>query len=97
MNSNEQSNAAPQGWESSASTAQATARAELAQTLESTYAEARDVQCSVGALVEILAGCGPDKQITAMLFLGLLVPIRAQLENVSDGVRVMCQAEGVAL
>ncbi len=75
----------------------ATARADLAQTLESTYADVRDAQCSVGALVEILTGCGPDKQLTAMLFLGLLVPIRAQLENVSDGVRVMCQAEGVTL
>jgi hypothetical protein len=79
------------------STATTAPRAELAQTLESTYADARDVQCSVGALVEILQGCGPDKQITAMLFLGLLVPIRAQMENVSDGVRVMCQAEGLAL
>jgi hypothetical protein len=77
--------------------AAASARAELSYTLESTMAEARDVHQCVGALVEILSGCGPDKQITAMLFLGLLVPIRAQMENVLDGVRVMCQVEGVAL
>lgn len=74
-----------------------TARAELTSTLEATFADARDVHCSVGALVEILQGCGPDKQITAVLFLGLLVPIRAQMENVIDGVRVICQAEGFAL
>jgi hypothetical protein len=72
-----------------------TARAELATTLQTTYADARDAQCSIGALVEILTGCGPEKQLTAMLFLGLLVPIYSQLENVRDGVRVMCQAEGL--
>lgn len=79
------------------SQAAATARAELPATLEATFADAHDAHRCVGALVEILQGCGPDKQITAMLFLGLLVPIRAQMENVIDGVRVMCQAEGVLL
>ena len=77
--------------------ATATARAELAETLESTLTDAHDAHCSIGALVEILQGCGPEKQITAMLFLGLLIPLRAQLENVSDGLRVVCRAEGVAV
>jgi hypothetical protein len=99
VNSNEQCSTVPQGGESGehTSAAQATARAELAQTLESTCAEAADAHTSVGALVEILSGCGPEKQITAHLFLGLLIPIRAELESVRDGLRVMCQAEGMAL
>lgn len=75
--------------------AAATARGELSQTLEQTCVDASEAHMSVGALVEILSGCGPEKQITAALFLGLLLPIRAELENVRDGLRVMCQAEGV--
>jgi hypothetical protein len=79
------------------SDASTTARAGIAETLELTCAEAADAHSSVGALVEILSGCGPDKQITAHLFLGLLIPIRAELESVRDGLRVVCQAEGVGL
>ncbi len=83
--------------QTSADPAAALARAELPTTLELTLADASDVHRSVRAIVEILQGCGPEKQITAMLFLGLLEPIRVQMDNVIDGVRLMCQAEGVTL
>lgn len=49
---------------------------------------AEDAYRSVGALLELLNGCPPDYKLSAGLFLGLLVSVRANLENVVEGVAV---------
>lgn len=49
---------------------------------------AEDARNSVAALIELLRGCPPDHKLSAGLFVGLLVSVQANLENVVDGVAV---------
>ena len=57
--------------------------------LADTLVDAEHANMSVGALVELLSGCAPDHQLSAGLFLGLVVSVKAHLENVVDGLRVV--------
>lgn len=61
-----------------------------------TLTDAEHANMSVGALVELLHGCQPDHQLSAGLFLGLVVSVKSHLENVVDGLRVLNQGGGVA-
>lgn len=42
---------------------------------------------SVGALVEILGGCTPGQQVTALFMRSLLMDVMMHLDNVVDGLR----------
>lgn len=57
--------------------------------LTDTLIDAEHANLSVGALAELLRGCPPDHQLSAGLFLGLVVSVQSHLENVVDGLRVM--------
>lgn len=67
---------------------------DLAECVTATLTDAEDANTSVGALLELLRGCPPDYPLSAGLFLGLVVSVKAHLENVVDGLRVV---NGVAL
>jgi hypothetical protein len=56
---------------------------------DTTLSFAQDAQVSVRALVELLRGCPAGYQISAGLFVGLLVSVECQLENVVGDLR--CQ------
>lgn len=49
---------------------------------------AEDARNSVAALIELLRGCPPDHKLSAGLFVGLLVSVQANLDNVVDGASV---------
>ncbi len=49
---------------------------------------AEDARTSIAALIEMLRGCPPDYKLSAGLFVGLLVSVQANLDNVVDGVSV---------
>ena len=55
---------------------------------DDTLACAEDARTSVMALIELLRGCPPDHKLSAGLFVGLLVSVQANLDNVVDGVSV---------
>lgn len=55
---------------------------------DDTLACAEDARTSVAALIELLRGCPPDHKLSAGLFVGLLVSVQANLDNVVDGVAV---------
>lgn len=57
--------------------------------LTDTLVDAEHAHMSVGAMEELLRGCKPDHQLSAGLFLGLVVSVRSHLDNVVDGLRVM--------
>lgn len=63
--------------------------ADLSECVTATLEDAEDANISVGALVELLRGCPPDYPLSAGLFLGLVVSVKAHLENVADGLRVV--------
>lgn len=65
--------------------------ADLTESVELAATEAGAAHTSVAALVELLRGCKPDYPLQAGLFLGLLVPVQSELDNVVDGLRVMAQ------
>lgn len=56
---------------------------------------AEDARTSVAALIEMLRGCPPDYKLSAGLFVGLLVSVQANLDNVVDGVAVAAGASRV--
>lgn len=62
---------------------------DLTECVTSTLTDAEDANISVGALVELLRGCPPDYPLSAGLFLGLVVSVKAHLDNVVDGLRVV--------
>lgn len=64
--------------------------------LTDTLVDAEHANMSVGALVELLHGCPPDHQLSAGLFLGLVVSVKCHLDNVVDGLRVMSQGASPA-
>lgn len=69
--------------------------AELSECVTETLGDAEDANISVGALVELLRGCPPDYPLSAGLFLGLVVSVKAHLDNVVDGLRVVsCHSLG---
>lgn len=49
--------------------------------------DAEAAQGSVGALVEILGGCTPGQQVTALFMRSLLEDVKMHLDNVVDGLR----------
>lgn len=49
--------------------------------------DAEAAQGSVGALVEILGGCPPGQQVTALFMRSLLADVKMHLDNVVDGLR----------
>lgn len=49
--------------------------------------DAESAQGSVGALVEILSGCQPGQQVTAVFMRSLLLDVKMHLDNVVDGLR----------
>lgn len=63
-------------------------REPLSFGLSDTLVDAEHAHMSVGALVELLHGCPPDYPLSAGLFLGLVVSVKSQLDNVVDGLRV---------
>jgi hypothetical protein len=56
--------------------------------LPDTLACAEDARTSVAALIELLRGCPPEHKLSAGLFVGLLVSVQCNLDNVVDGVSV---------
>lgn len=60
---------------------------------DDTLACAEDARTSVAALLELLRGCPPDYKLSAGLFMGLLVSVQANLDNVVDGVAVAAGAQ----
>jgi hypothetical protein len=64
---------------------------------DDTLACAQDARTSVAALIELLRGCPPDHKLSAGLFVGLLVSVQANLENVVDGVAVATGSSRSAL
>lgn len=64
------------------------------EMLADTQRDAEAARLSVSALAELLRGCPPDYQLSAGLFLGLVVSVQMYLENVVDGLRVVHTAGG---
>lgn len=63
--------------------------ADLTECVDGTLTDAEDANTSVAALIELLHGCPPDYPLSAGLFVGLVVSVKAHLDNVVDGLRVV--------
>ena len=57
------------------------------ENITDTLANAESAHISVGGLIELLRGCPADYKLSAGLFLGLVVGVQANLDNVVDGLR----------
>ena len=68
---------------SDASTAAASA------DLENEYllVDAESAQGSVGVLIELMDGCAPGQQITAVFMRSLLVDVKMHIDSVVDGLQ----------
>ena len=62
---------------------------ELTECVTETLTDAEGAHVSIKALLELLRGCPPDYKLSACLFLGLIESIRAQMDNVVDGLHVV--------
>lgn len=70
--------------------------AELSECVDSTLTDAVDANTSIAALIELLRGCPPDYQLSAGLFVGLVVSVKSHLDNVVDGLSVL-RSNGLAV
>lgn len=57
--------------------------------LESQYLliDAESAQGSVGVLIELMDGCAPGQQITAVFMRSLLVDVKMHIDSVVDGLQ----------
>lgn len=61
----------------------------MSTDLTDTRVDAEHAYCSVAGLEELLREYPQDKPLTTGHILGLIVSIRAHMENVVDGLRIM--------
>lgn len=57
--------------------------------LENEYllVDAKSAQGSVGVLIELMDGCAPGQQITAVFMRSLLVDVKMHIDSVVDGLQ----------
>lgn len=63
------------------------------ENITDTLANAESAHISVGGLIELLRGCPADYKLSAGLFLGLVVGVQSNLDNVVDGLRCVNRVE----
>ncbi len=49
--------------------------------------DAESAQGSIGVLIELMAGCAPGQQVTAIFMRSFLLDVKMHLDNVVDGLR----------
>ena len=66
-----------------------TSTAAASDELENEYLliDAETAQGSVGVLIELIDGCKPGQQVTAIFMRSFLVDVKMHLDNVVDGLR----------
>lgn len=63
------------------------------ENISDTLANAESAHISVAGLIELLRGCPTDYKLSAGLFLGLVVGVQSNLDNVVDGLRCVNRVE----
>lgn len=63
------------------------------ENITDTLANAESAHISVAGLIELLRGCPAEYKLSAGLFLGLVVGVQSNLDNVVDGLRCVNRVE----